>query len=152
MRYSVDRHRIPADREEDTQLSEVLEAIRASEGRMYKKAGPIIRAELLQQLTARGWPGEVALSSGSDTTITSLRNRTGLCLQTGNFARVYADLLKLQHLYVGGRIDRAILVTWGADAAVELGENLANAKRVTRELKLFSNVLPTPMYLVSIEE
>ena len=54
--------------------------------------------EFMGKLQKSGWSGFFPLSVYSKISITSENNRIGLCVQTGNVARIYADLLKLQTL------------------------------------------------------
>ena len=77
------------------------------------KAGPgaatKIRNQLISLLKAAGWSSEVKLSADSDMTITSAKDDIGLCLQTGNMSRMYADLMKLQTMYLNNTIKAAAI-------------------------------------------
>jgi hypothetical protein len=62
-------------------------------------------------------PGDSAASEtglfplmGSDKTVTSMKDEVGLCLQTGNMARMYADLIKLLTLYLDNAIKAAAII------------------------------------------
>lgn len=121
---------------------------------VYLKSGAAakIRDELLSFLHASGWSDELLLSSSSNITITSTKNGVGLCLQTGNMARMYADLLKLQTLYLNGVITCGALVLPSAPVAAKLGSNIANATRLERELEIFKKVFNLPTLVFSLEE
>ena len=64
--------------------------------------------DLSAQLTIKGWSGKVSLSSKSNISITAMLKSIGLCTQTGNMARMYADLMKLQALYMDEKIKAAM--------------------------------------------
>lgn len=98
-----------------------------------------------------GWAGEYRLDSDSQITISSYLQGIGLCFQTGNVGRLYADLLKLQTLYVKGKIVAGIIMVPGLEMAKILGCNLANYDRLVRELPLFNQVITMPIVVVGFE-
>ena len=131
---------------------EIITAIDGIEIYLKKGAAPRIRDAFLNALHIAGWPGELQLASGSNITITSTKNGVGLCLQTGNMARMYADLLKLQALYLNGVISFGALVLPSSPVAAKLGSNIANASRLERELEIFKKVFNLPTLVFSLEE
>jgi hypothetical protein len=72
-------------------------------------------------------------------------------LQTGNMSRAPYDLLKLEYLYKSSRIKTAALALPTQDAAKVIGDNIAYAERVIRELKLFESVITLPLLVVAFE-
>lgn len=113
------------------------------------KMARAIRRAFLDGLT--GWSGEFPVSKGSGITITSLKNKVGLCVQTGNMARIYADLIKLQTLYHDDLIKAAAIVLPSKAVATELGSNIANADRLSRELEVFVKVYDVPTVIFALE-
>ncbi len=111
-----------------------------------------IRNQFLTSLRIEGWAGELVLSPDSQITITSAKNDVGLCMQTGNMARMYADLLKLQTLYLNGSIKAAAFVLPSSPVASKLGSNIANATRLERELEIYKKVFYIPTLIFSLEE
>lgn len=109
-----------------------------------------IRDAIKAGLLTRGWSGEVTLAAGSDITITSARNNVGLCLQTGNMSRMYADLLKLQKLFLDNAIKAGVMIVPSASASRLLGSNIANSDRLGRELEIFRKVIHMPLLVYSI--
>lgn len=109
-----------------------------------------VRDSILSALSKKGWSGEVIVDRESAITITSVRERIGLCIQTGNMARMYADLMKLQVLYVRRSIDAAVLVLPTARTAKLFGSNVANQERLMRELSIFSPVITVPLVAVGL--
>ena len=108
--------------------------------------------DLSDQLAQMGWSGKVALSSKSNITITSMLKEIGLCTQTGNMARMYADLMKLQALYLDDKIKAAIFVLPTKTCANSFGGNVANFDRFTNELtNIFSKVITVPMLIVGFD-
>ena len=116
-----------------------------------ERATPNIRKLLLDQLYRSGWSEEAKLDPSSSITITSVRNSVGLCLQTGNMARIYADMLKLQLLFSRDKILGAIFILFSRITAGELGENIANFERLTRELQIFQEVISVPVLVFGLE-
>lgn len=151
MKSTIEGHRfgdkvVPADL-----LAEALLAITNTNVRLGRGSAPNIRAAILGNLATKGWSGEVGLSSDSEITITSAKNKIGLCLQTGNVSRTYADLMKLQKLYVDGAIIAGIVIVPSAACAKKIGSNVASSARLSKELKIFERVITSPLVILSME-
>lgn len=137
---------VPASLRQD-----IVAAIDAIQVQPAKGAAPQIRQEFLGSIKESGWSEEVAVAESSDITITSIRNGIGLCLQTGNMSRMYADLIKLQTLYLNNSIKAAIYVLPSNPVAKQLGDNIAEATRLERELKIFKKAYYVPTVVFSLE-
>jgi hypothetical protein len=73
-------------------------------------------------------------------------------LQTGNSARAYYDLMKLQSLFDSGHVYLGVLYVLHANDAKVVGGNLATFERITREHKLmFANQINLPLLIVGIQ-
>lgn len=132
--------------------SEIEAAICSCSVGIKRGAAPKIREAIVGHLGHRGWPGEFQVEPPSKITIASLKNGVGLCVQTGgNMSRMYADLLKLQKLYVEDRIQAGVFILPTAPAARELGDNIANADRLQAELSIFRKVIHMPIAVFSFE-
>ena len=108
--------------------------------------------DLAASLTTHGWSGKVSLSSKSNISITAMLKSIGLCTQTGNMARMYADLMKLQALYMDEKIKAAIFVIPMKACANSFGGNVANYERFINELtNIFSKVITVPMLIVGFD-
>lgn len=108
--------------------------------------------DLSAQLTIKGWSGKVSLSSKSNISITAMLKSIGLCTQTGNMARMYADLMKLQALYMDEKIKAAIFVIPTKACANSFGGNVANYERFLNELtNIFSKVITVPMLVIGFD-
>ncbi len=116
-----------------------------------ERASSRLRDEIVSKLRTLGWSGELVVSQESKISITSMKGSTGLCLQTGNMARMYADLLKLQKLYLDNSIASAVMIVPSEPVAKALGANLAHATRLERELAIFKKVIHVPMVIYAIE-
>ena len=107
------------------------------------------RALLLSELQSRGWSQKVKVDASSSITITSLQGRTGLCLQTGNVARMYADLLKLQLLFHREKLNAGILVV--GNRPTSENDNKATYGRLVKELGIFREVVTVPLLVYGLE-
>ncbi|HLI94464.1 MAG TPA: BglII/BstYI family type II restriction endonuclease [Candidatus Baltobacteraceae bacterium] len=110
-----------------------------------------VRARILDGLHHAGWSDETKLDPGSAMTVTSVKNSVGLCLQTGNMGRIYADLLKLQLLFSRKKIVGAVIILYSRITARELGQNLANFDRLTKELEIFREIITVPAIVFGLE-
>jgi len=132
-------------------LNEIVEAVRGCPHLPGSGKTTPVRDHILDALSKSGWSGEFEVDRDSAITITSVKGRVGLCLQTGNMSRMYADLLKLQTLYLRNIIDAAVMLLPTDDAAREFGSNIANQERLMRELAIFERVITVPAVIVGIE-
>ena len=117
---------------------------------IQKNAVTPIKTDIVEALKYNGWALDYRLDIDSRITITAYKEKVGLCLQTGNVARIYADLLKLQKLYLKGNINAGIIVVPMKKIAVILGSNMANLERLEKELPIFDQVITMPIMVVGI--
>lgn len=134
-----------------TLQKEIEEAITSITVKPKLGAATKLRDACLITLRSLGWSGEVPVSRESDMTITSMKDEVGLCLQTGNMARMYADLMKLQTLYLNNSIKSAAIILPSQPIAKELGSNIAQAKRLERELEIFKKAYHVPTLVFALE-
>lgn len=130
---------------------EIAASIRAVNVKMMKGAAPKIRDALKSELIGRGWSTEAEISVSSRITVTSMKSKVGLCLQTGNMSRMYAYLLKLQKLYMDGTIIAGAMIVPTHPCSRDLGDNMVNADRLERELDIFRKVIHLPVLVYSFE-
>jgi Restriction endonuclease BglII len=109
------------------------------------------REKVLNGLQEQGWSGEAKIDIEKGLTITSMNKGIGLCLQTGNMGRFYADLLKLQCLYLRDKASASIYLLPTKKAASEMGSNVANFDRFVEELQLYKHIITIPIFVIGIE-
>lgn len=129
-------------------LTDVFEEPSIAIGKRCTRA---IREHVEKEFLNDGWAMDVRLDSESMIKVFSLKNDLAFQLQTGNMSRAPYDLLKLEYLYKSGRIEAAALALPTREAAKEIGDNIASAERVIRELKLFDRVITVPILVVAFE-
>lgn len=108
------------------------------------------RALLLVDLAEQGWSDRVRIDHRSNINITSVFKDIGLCIQTGNMSRFYADILKLETLYRKNLITEAIYIIPLKDWANEIGSNIANFERFVEELEIFEATVTIPIAVFGI--
>ena len=118
---------------------------------LTKNSVTALKNGIWSKMVKIGWSGAYRLDCDSKITISSYMQGVGLCFQTGNAGRVYADLLKLQTLYVKGNITAGIILIPADATAKELGANMANYERLVRELPLFSQVITMPIVVIGFD-
>ena len=67
-------------------------------------------------------------------------------------ARMYADVLKLQKLYLDGKLDAGVTILPTLDAAKRMGDNIAHSSRLISEMDIFRKVIHVPIAIFSFEE
>ncbi|MXW22789.1 MAG: restriction endonuclease [Candidatus Dadabacteria bacterium] len=112
---------------------------------------PHIREHVETEFLNEGWALGVKLNQDYGLEVTAEKEGLAFQLQTGNMSRAPYDLLKLQFLFQNGRIQAAALALPTKEAAREIGDNIANAERVIRELELFDRVITVPIFIIAFE-
>lgn len=130
---------------------DVITSISKAKTKPAKRTSSTIKEEIFSELFAAGWSSEVELDPDSRITITSCKNRVGLVLQTGNVSRMYADLLKLQAMYLKEVISAGVFILPTYRAAKNLGDNISNFERLKKELNIFDRVISVPIMVYGFE-
>ncbi|MFT6658544.1 BglII/BstYI family type II restriction endonuclease [Maritalea sp.] len=110
-----------------------------------------IREHVEKEFLEEGWALDVRLDSDTRLEVFAMKEDMAFQLQTGNMSRAPYDLLKLEYLYKSGKIEAAGLALPTKDAAKAIGDNIAYAERVIRELKLFDSVITLPILVIAFE-
>lgn len=114
-----------------------------------------VTGPILDALVRLGWSGQVLVGQGTKIAITSMHADVGLAVQFGNVSRVYADLLKLQTLYIEEKITGAILIVPCRDLLGRFSvngttDNRCAYERITREMPVFAKVITVPMLVYGV--
>ena len=127
-------------------------ALRGVTFKVHRNCARELRATVLDALTVDGWSDKVQIDRQRKLTITAMHGRVGLCLQTGNMARFYADLLKLQALFLDESITGGFYLVPTSSCARVMGDNIANYERLTSELsEIFNKVITVPIVVIGFE-
>lgn len=110
---------------------------------------------IVEALGKLGWSGQVLVGQGTKIAITSAHAEVGLAIQFGNISRIYADLLKLQALYLEEKIASAVIIIPHRDLLFRLSstgktDNRCAFERVKREMPVFSKVITVPMLIYGV--
>ena len=136
----------------EQEANELIQALKNCQSPVKRGYGPDLRKEVLTELIGLGWTGAIKVAHGSKISIASQKNRVGLGIQTaGNMSRMYADLIKLQQMYLDDTIRVGVFIMPTAVAARELGDNLANSDRLESELTIFRKVIHMPLVVMSFQ-
>lgn len=129
----------------------VTSAISKAKTKPEKRSSSKIKEEIMTELYTAGWSSEVELDPDSRITITSCKDSVGLVFQTGNVSRMYADLLKLQAMYLKEKISAGVFILPTTTAAKKLGDNISNFERLKKELNIFDRVISVPIMIFGFE-
>lgn len=147
-RYS---HLCNAQNWEDKEISPLVDALVHTQFNFHNSRSLSLRRAIQAVLRSQGWSSKVKLIHSSKISITATNGQFGLCLQTGNMSRFYADLLKLQYLFQKGTIKAAVYILLTKHRAQEMGSNLAHYERFVEELDLFSEIITVPLFVIGID-
>lgn len=152
MRHYLYSHQGASEAFPERARVEIETAIETCLVRIERGTAAAIREHLVRSLGQNGWPDEFQVEPPSKITIASLKDGVGLCMQTGgNMSRMYADLLKLQKLYLEDTILAGAIILPTSKASRDLGDNIANADRLAAELNIFRRVIHMPIAVFSFE-
>ncbi|MFQ6321494.1 BglII/BstYI family type II restriction endonuclease [Bacillus halotolerans] len=132
-------------------LHPLIDSLDAVEFIIKKGCATNLRKTVERLIQLQGWSDKVKIDKSKGITITSMKDNVGLCIQTGNVGRFYADILKLQTLYLNGRAEAGIYILPTKQAAVIMGENLANFERFVEELDLYKKIITMPIHVIGID-
>lgn len=111
----------------------------------------IFRKAICRSLNSKSWSLNAKVIAGSQITISAANNFCGIAVQTGNIARIYADLIKLCLMIKNKRLKTAFVLVPFKSLAQKWGSNTANFERVVQELKLFKKVINTPLIIIGVK-
>lgn len=152
MIYSIFDHRNGLSIIDKSNLKDVVETIQDINPLIKRNTVTLVRSEIEELLSKKGWIQDYLVSVETKITVSFYKNNIALCIQTGNISRIYADLLKLQSLFLDGKIKAGIIIVPHKHIAKIYGSNMANFERLTNELeKVFSKVITAPMIIVGFD-
>lgn len=150
--YTYDDHHSAGSEWEMRGLKEWLTDIfEAPAIKIQKGCTQDIREHVESELLIEGWALGVSLDSGTGLKVFAEQDDMAFQFQTGNMSRAPYDLLKLQYLFTSNRIEIAALALPTKKAAKLIGDNIANAERIIRELELFDRVITVPILIIAFE-
>ena len=149
--YTYDHHNAVAEWQRRELYEWLTDIFEVPQVQLRRKCTPEIRRHVAGEFEKEGWALDVKLDQELGLTVFAMCDDLAFQLQTGNMSRAPYDLLKLQYLYTSHRIQCAALAVPTRDGANAIGDNIANADRLSNELKLFSRVISIPILLIAFE-
>ncbi len=112
-----------------------------------------LKAHVGAVLARSGWAFDIRLGSGSQVSLSAFHHLgAGVQVQTGNVARAFYDLLKLQSMFDQERMKVGVMLLPTKAAARTLGDNIANFDRTRLEHDYyFSNAIDLPLMMFAFE-
>lgn len=148
MKIETYYHNFDKEKASAEMLDYIVEALNKSEKECDYTYTAGFRDLVNRELAKDGWAQRVRVSAETAITITGINNNVGLCLQLGNVARIYADLLKLQAIYLKKTINWGILIVPLKEAALQIGSNIVSFERLKKELSTFKEVITIPLVVL----
>lgn len=152
MNHTSQDHNMGSQIIPDHLIGEINNSIVGCNIKFRKGNIPVIRDKLHNDLMLLGWSPEVQIDPNSRISITSCKDNIGLCIQTGNMGRMYADLLKLQTMFLKSILNGAIYILPFKNTAKLMGDNIANYERLLRELQIFEEVITIPLVVIGFHD
>lgn len=150
--YIYDDHHSAGSQWDRRELKEWLtDVFEAPAVKIEPRCTLAVRRHVENEFLNEGWALNVNLDQAHGLSVFAMQDDLAFQLQTGNMSRAPYDLLKLQYLFQSGRIEAAALALPTKEAAKVIGDNIANAERVIKELELFDRVITVPILVVAFE-
>lgn len=141
-----------ADRFVDPNIRKnVIQILETTMFTIHEGCADKLRKTFLSKFKEVGWSDDFKLDVNSQISLTSSNDEHALCFQTGNMSRFYADLLKLQYVYINKMSVAAFYLIPSKEAAKQMGSNIAHFDRFVFELKLFKNIVTIPTLVIGIK-
>lgn len=100
----------------------------------------------------RAWGLNSLVSNKLNIKITARKEKVGVQIQTGNIARAYYDLLKLEAMFNLGHIVVGCLVLPDKKLANKINNNVAQFERIVNEYETLDLSLRMPLCIIGIGE
>ncbi|MFC1484119.1 BglII/BstYI family type II restriction endonuclease [Candidatus Neomarinimicrobiota bacterium] len=127
--------------DDDKEIIDVLHCIEIDPHRSRR-----FRERFEDILEVKGWITRYRIHANLSVTVTGARDLTAVCLQLGNVARIFYDVLKLQYLHSSSQISQGIII-----CPIESSGNRAYLDRLIRESEVFKDVITVPFLAIGIE-
>ena len=143
--------RFPKEDADLLDISEIISQINTIKYSTNTQNIKLLKNQLTEIFSNNGFILDIVLQ-GSNLKINGIKKNTGLALQTGNVARFYADILKLQWLYEENKIKNAIYVCLSKEAQKESYlSNTIHIERALREIDFFDKIITLPILFISLD-
>lgn len=119
--------------------------------KIERRCTEAIRRQVETEFINDGWASNVSINQEHGLKVFAQKDDLAFQLQTGNISRAPYDLLKLEYLYKVERIQAAAIALPSLEASKLIGDNIANAERVIREMQLFDRVITVPILVVAFD-
>lgn len=129
----------------------IIQILESTKFTIHEGCADKLRKTILSQLKEVGWSDDFKLDVNSQISLTSSNDDHALCFQTGNMSRFYADLLKLQYVYINKKSFAAFYLIPSKEAAKKMGSNIAHFDRFVFELILFKDIVTIPTLVIGIK-
>ncbi len=116
-------------------------------------SAPIIKKHIDSRLREHGWAMPAPVRQGYNPSLNALHpDHVVLRVQTGNIARAFYDLLKMEAVFAQDRAVCGVLIVPDSGASRKMGGNLADFRRIRDELDvLYAPVISLPVLLLGFE-
>ena len=133
-------------------LSGLLESLEASELTIERGCTTAVKSHFKTKLENLGWVGSYQLNSLVGVSVNFyFPGVAAVQIQTGNSARAFYDLLKLQSLFDEGVIRAGILIVFHAAESKIVNGNVANYEAVVEQHQnLFRKQIDMPLLILGI--
>ena len=116
-------------------------------------AAPAIKKHIAARLRAQGWAMPAHVRHGYNPSLNAMHpDLVVLHVQTGNIARAFYDLLKMEAVHAQDRAVCGVLIVPANEASRKIGGNLADFQRIKDELSaLYTPVINLPVLVIGFE-
>ena len=135
----------------ESSLANLVEGLKEIEAD-YETPIPRIKKDITKLFSDEGFITDVIIHPAHRLDVNGIKEDICFGAQLGNAARFYADVIKMQYLFIEGVITKAIYVTFTRDFIKKSysGNNIS-FERAISEITLFKSIITLPIYFIGID-
>lgn len=131
-------------------IGEISVALTSCPYRLTKGSSQTIKKDVTCRLNSFGWVSNVQVDNRLNATVNCMKFNVAFAFQLGNFARIYADTLKLAHLDSRGVTKLGIIALACKKESQDLGSNHASFERFVTELQVYELIVQNPILVLGL--
>jgi len=136
---------------DETSLADLVTGLKEIEAD-YATPIPRIKKDITKLFSNAGFITEINIHPDYGLEVNGIKKDVCFGVQLGNAARFYADMMKMQYLFLEGVISKTVYITFTKDFIKKSysGNNIS-FERAISEITLFNSIITLPIYFIGID-
>ena len=130
--------------------SEVQRILKSIEFKHQKNSSTFLKEILQYEFNKMNWYSKYKVDNRLNWYVQFYAEETAILFYFSNKARSSLDLIKIQHLFVNGKITSAVYIVLTSESAKKVASNLANFETLEKEIVVFKETITCPILLIGL--